>query len=184
MSRPDQLDQQAIAEFRAQGGAIKATGNLPLLLLHKHPGPAGRATETSDNVGGQRPNPPTARPAFTQRRSSRDARRASRKARPAGPLPRRRSTTMAPACLRPRSPRNPRLSAQDARATMDAGLAHELPGHVRSCSTPIRARTVAWLCGRRAEASRRQPRRRQGVVTLAPRRTAENRFQNASVMSV
>ena len=33
MSRPDPLDQQVIAEFRARG-VIKATGNLSLLLLH------------------------------------------------------------------------------------------------------------------------------------------------------
>ena len=45
MSRPDPLDQQVIAEFRARG-VIKATGNLSLLLLH-HVG-ARSGTETCD----------------------------------------------------------------------------------------------------------------------------------------
>jgi deazaflavin-dependent oxidoreductase (nitroreductase family) len=34
MSRPDPLDQQVIAEFRARGGVVDATSNLSLLLLH------------------------------------------------------------------------------------------------------------------------------------------------------
>src|SRR5438874_9574008 len=34
MSRPDPLDQQVIAEFRARGGIVGAMSNLSLLLLH------------------------------------------------------------------------------------------------------------------------------------------------------
>lgn len=34
MSRPDPLDQQVIAEFRARGGVAGASSNLSLLLLH------------------------------------------------------------------------------------------------------------------------------------------------------
>ena len=34
MSRPDPLDQQVIAEFRARGGIVGATSDLSLLLLH------------------------------------------------------------------------------------------------------------------------------------------------------
>jgi deazaflavin-dependent oxidoreductase (nitroreductase family) len=34
MSRPDPLDRQVIAEFRARGGVVGATGDLSLLLLH------------------------------------------------------------------------------------------------------------------------------------------------------
>ena len=34
MSRPDPLDQQVIAEFRARGGIVGANSDLSLLLLH------------------------------------------------------------------------------------------------------------------------------------------------------
>jgi deazaflavin-dependent oxidoreductase (nitroreductase family) len=34
MSRPDPLDQQVIAEFRARGGVVGATSDLSVLLLH------------------------------------------------------------------------------------------------------------------------------------------------------
>jgi deazaflavin-dependent oxidoreductase (nitroreductase family) len=34
MSRPDPLDQRVIAEFRARGGIVGATGDLSMLLLH------------------------------------------------------------------------------------------------------------------------------------------------------
>jgi deazaflavin-dependent oxidoreductase (nitroreductase family) len=34
MSRPDPLDQQVIAEFRARAGVVGATSDLSLLLLH------------------------------------------------------------------------------------------------------------------------------------------------------